>query len=113
PRDQENAEIFAPPYLFKGPRPVIASAPGQLVRGQNFVVTTPDAARVAKVTLVGFGTMTHGFNMSQKYLPLAFTAGANTLTVTAPANANLAPPGLYMLFVIDTNGVPSVASFVT
>src|SRR5581483_3448176 len=113
PRDQENSEIFSPPYLFKGPRPAIASAPSVLTRGQNFTVTSPDAARIAKVTLVAIGTMTHGINMNQRYLPLSFTTNGNTLTVAAPANANLAPPGTYMLFVVDTDGVPSVASFVT
>ena len=50
--------------------------------------------------------------MNQRYVPLSFSAGAGTLTVTAPANANLAPKGYYMLFIIDTNGVPTVATFV-
>jgi hypothetical protein len=113
PRDQENAEIFAPPYLFRGPRPTISAVPTRLTRGQNFAVTTPDAARISKVTLVAAGAMTHGFNMSQRFLPLSFTVAGNTLTVAAPANANLAPPGVYLLFVIDSDGVPSVGSFVT
>jgi hypothetical protein len=56
--------------------------------------------------------MTHGINMNQRYLPLTFTAGSGNLTVTAPANANLAPPGYYMLFIVDNLGVPSVATFV-
>jgi hypothetical protein len=43
-------------------------------------------------------------------VPLAFTAGSGTLSVQTPANANLAPPGHYMLFILNTNGVPSVAS---
>jgi hypothetical protein len=109
PRDQENAEIFAPPYLFKGPRPKITGAPAQLAYGQAFTVETPDASRIAKVALVGLGAMTHGFNMGQRYVPLSFTAGAGALTVTSPANANLAPPGHYMLFVLDDLGVPSSA----
>jgi hypothetical protein len=113
PRDQENAEIFAPPYLFRGPRPTISAAPTQLTRGQNFAINTPDAARISKVTLVAAGAMTHGFNMSQRFLPLSFTVAGNTLTVAAPATANLVPPGVYLLFVIDSNGVPSVGSFVT
>jgi hypothetical protein len=56
--------------------------------------------------------MTHGFNMSQRYLALSFTANASSLTVTSPLNRNLAPPGIYMLFIINQDGVPSVASFV-
>jgi len=113
PRDQESAEVFAPPYLFKGPRPTITSAPTQLTRNATFTVQTPDAARIAKVALIAIGNMTHGFNMNQRYLPLSFTAGDGTLTVTAPANANLAPPGVYMLFLVDSLGVPSVATFVS
>jgi hypothetical protein len=112
PLDQPNAEIFAPPYLFKGPRPTISSAPTNLVRDQAFVIQTPDAARIAEVALIAVGNVTHGINMNQRYLPLAFSAGASSLTATAPANANLAPPGWYMLFLVDDAGVPSVASFV-
>ena len=52
----------------------------------------------------------HAINMSQRYLPLAFTAGSGSLTVTAPASSNLATPGNYMLFLVDTNGVPSIAA---
>jgi len=113
PRDQENAEIFSPPYLFKGPRPVITSMPAALTYNQGFTVTTPDAARVATVTLIPIGNVTHGLNMSQRYVSLTFTAGAGTLSATAPANGNMAPPGTYMLFLVDTNGVPSVSSLVT
>jgi len=56
--------------------------------------------------------MTHGINMSQRYLPLSFSTNGNSLTVGAPANANLAPPGIYMLFIVNTQGVPSMAFFV-
>jgi hypothetical protein len=110
--DQRSAEFFTPPYLFKGPRPTIISAPSQLSYGQNFNVQTPDATRIAKVSLIRFGAMTHSDNMSQRYLPLSFTTGSNALTVTAPANSNLAPPGNYLLFLVDSNGIPSVAAIV-
>jgi fibronectin type 3 domain-containing protein len=110
--DQESLEIFAPPYLFKGPRPVIASAPSVLTYNQAFTVQTPDAARVSRVALMAVGNMTHGFNMSQRYLPLSYSATSNSLTVTAPPDSNTAPPGIYMLFIVDTKGVPSIASFV-
>jgi hypothetical protein len=112
PTDQFTAEFFAPPYLFKGTRPVITSAPSQLSYGQNFTVQTPDAGRIGSVSLIRFGAVTHDINMSQRFLPLSFSAGSGLLTVTAPVNANLAPPGNYMLFLVDTNGVPSVAAIV-
>jgi hypothetical protein len=50
--------------------------------------------------------------MEQRYVPLAFTAGATALTATTPANANLAPPGAYMLFIVDADGVPSTAAMI-
>jgi len=111
-RDQENAELFAPPNLFKGPRPTIAAAPSTLGYNQAFTVDTPAASRIATVVLIGLGNMTHGFNMHQHYVPLTFTAGASSLSVTTPANVNLVPPGYYMLFLVDNLGVPSVASIV-
>jgi len=111
--DQFSGEFFSPPYLFKGPRPSIGSAPSQLSYGQNFTVQTPDVARIAKVSLIRFGGVTHAMNFSQRFLPLTFSvADGGSLTVTAPVNANLAPPGYYMLFLVDTNGVPSIAATV-
>jgi hypothetical protein len=110
--DQFSGEFFAPPYLFKGSRPTITSAPSQLSYGQNFTVQTPDAAGITKVSLIRFGGVTHGINMSQRFLPLTFSAGSGSLTVTAPVNANLAPPGYYMLFLVNSSGVPSKASIV-
>jgi hypothetical protein len=62
--------------------------------------------------LIRFGSVTHAIDMSQRFLPLSFSAGTGSLTITAPVNANLAPPGNYMLFLVDTNGVPSVAAIV-
>ena len=51
-------------------------------------------------------------DMDQHYVPLSFTSGSGTLNVQTPANGNLAPPGHYVLFILDTNGVPSVGSIV-
>ncbi len=116
----KNAQVFTPPYLFNSdgsgelaPRPAIASAPGGVAYGAGFQIGTPAAAAVRKVALVRLGAVTHSVNMEQRYVPLNFTAGPGTLTATAPANANIAPPGVYMLFIVDDNGVPSVAKMVT
>ena len=113
----KNAEIFSPPYLFQAdgtlaPRPSIDAAPTQTSYGAPVVITTGAPGSISKVALVRLGAVTHSNNMEQRYVPLSFTAGATTITATAPANANVAPPGFYMLFIIDTNGVPSVASMV-
>src|SRR4051812_13183046 len=113
----KNAEVFSPPYLFQAdgtlaPRPSIDAAPAQTSYGAPMVITTGAAASIRKVALVRLGAVTHSNNMEQRYVPLAFTADATTITATAPANANVAPPGFYMLFIVDANGVPSVASMV-
>jgi chitodextrinase len=107
--DQRSAEIYSPPYLFKGTRPTITSAPATMQYGGDFFVATPDGARIASVALLGLGSVTHAFNENQRFVPLTFLPSADGLTIQAPANANLAPPGSYMLFILDTNGVPSVA----
>jgi hypothetical protein len=115
----KNAEVFSPPYLFKkdgsgelAPRPVISSAPNWVGYNAPFAISTPDAPSISKVALVRLGAVTHSVNMEQRYIPLSFSAGGGTLNATAPANANIAPPGVYMLFVIGANGVPSVAKMV-
>ena len=110
--DQKNAEIYSPPYLFKGPRPTITAAPSSMSLGASFDVSTPDAAQIAKVSLISSPSVTHANDMNQRFQFLNFTAGAGKLTVQAPASANLAPPGDYLLYLVDTNGVPSVGSFI-
>ena len=113
-----NAEIFSPPYLFRAngtraPRPAIRAAPASTGYGARMQIATGKAASIRKVALVRLGAVTHSNNMEQRYIPLSFTTGAKSLIATAPANANIAPPGFYMLFVIDANGVPSVAHMVS
>ena len=107
-----RAQIYSPPYLFKGPRPVIAAAPESATYGATFSVETPDAAGIGSVALIRTGAATHAWDQNQRYVPLSFNRTANGLTVTAPANAGTAPPGVYMLVIKDGNGVPSVARFV-
>jgi hypothetical protein len=110
--DEKSAEFYSPPYLFKGPQPTITQAPTQIQYNANFVVQTPDAASIASVVLIRTGAVTHFFDQDERFLPLQFTQTTGGLSVTAPANANLAPPGFYMLFIVNNAGVPSIAPFV-
>lgn len=98
-----------PPYLFKGARPVITQAPAQIQYGTAFLVTTPNGATIASATLIRAGGVTHFFDQNTRFVPVAFQQTPGGLTVTAPANGNLAPPGYYMLFIVNSNRVPSVA----
>jgi hypothetical protein len=110
--NQLSAEVFSPPYLFRGARPTITSTPSQLTYGTSFTVQTPDVASIASVSLIRTGAVTHFFDESTRRISLSFAAGPGSLNVQAPADANLAPPGYYMLFLVNTAGVPSVASMV-
>jgi Galactose oxidase-like, Early set domain/Bacterial Ig domain/Fibronectin type III domain/Kelch motif len=112
PTDQPSAEYYLPPYFFKGARPTITSAPSTIQFGQTISVQTPDAAQIGSVVLMRLGSVTHNFNMSQNYVPLTFQVVSGGLNAQAPANGNTAPPGYYMLFIVNTNGVPSVAAIV-
>jgi PKD repeat protein len=113
--DQPNAQIFSPPYLFNADgspaaRPTITGLPTPAVaHGQTFVVQTPNAADVARVTLVRLPSVTHSFDMNQRFNEVSFARGTGAVTVTAPANPYLAPAGHYMLFVLNAAGVPSEA----
>ena len=80
--------------------------------GQSFFVDTPDAAGVTQVTWIRLSSVTHGFNMDQRFSRLSFSQVAGGLNVLAPSNPNLAPPGHYMLFILNGNGVPSVAKII-
>jgi hypothetical protein len=107
----QNMQIFSPPYLFRGPQPVISSAPSSAIYGQTIQVTSPDSASITSINLVRPGTTTHSFNMTQKIVNVPFTRDANgTLELQMPTNPNDAPPGPYMLFLLNNLGVPSDAS---
>jgi Domain of unknown function (DUF1929) len=111
----KNAEMFSPTYLFNkdgtpAVRPSITSAPAATAYASSFAVATD--TDVARVTLIAISSVTHSVNMNQRFMDLAFTKSGNNLNVTAPASANLAPPGTYMLFVLNAQGVPSVAKMV-
>jgi Domain of unknown function (DUF1929)/Kelch motif len=108
---QVTYEIYSPPYLFNGARPVIQSAPTTLGYGAQFSITTSDASTIASVALVRPGATTHADNFDQRYVNLTFTIGNGTITATAPANGGIAPPGYYMLVIVNSSGVPSIMTF--
>jgi len=78
----------------------------------RFKVQTPDAADISSAVLVRPGAVTHAFDMDQRLVGLSFTVDNNVLNVTAPPDGNIAPPGYYMLFILNSLGVPSAAQFV-
>lgn len=109
---QDNYQIYSPSYLFNGARPTITSAPSSSAYGSTISVTTPDASSISAVNLVSLGADTHQIDMNQHFVPLHFTAGNGSLSVTMPSSAADAPPGHYMLFILNKSGTPSVASMI-
>jgi hypothetical protein len=116
---ENHIEIYQPSYLFKADgsaaqRPQSpTNSPSSITYGQSFTLSTSDASTIASVVLMKAGSVTHSFDMDQRYVGLSFTTGApGSLSVTAPANSNIAPPGYYMLFLVNQAGTPSLASWV-
>jgi galactose oxidase-like protein len=109
---QRTAEIYSPPYLFRGPRPRITNVPRVARYGHTLAVETPDGGRISRVALIRAGSVTHSVNFDQRYVDLPFDRVEGGLTARIPGQASVAPPGWYMLFLVDDDGVPSVARWV-
>jgi hypothetical protein len=128
--DWETAEFFSPPYLLRGlPRPGVSTIAGAAVPdkipnlgwGGTLQIALDDAtsfADVGRVTLVRLGSVTHQFDMGQRFIDLGCmwesidAAGQVVVEVFEPSDANIAPPGDYMLFVLSEAGVPSDGHYV-
>jgi hypothetical protein len=113
PNEELHMEIFSPPYLARGPRPTIGAVSTEWHYGQTITIATPDAAALRDVSLIRPGATTHSFNTSQRLidLPIISRDGAG-VQVQVTGEPNIAPPSWYMLFLTNTDGVPSVASWV-
>ncbi|HLL17469.1 MAG TPA: galactose oxidase-like domain-containing protein, partial [Rubrivivax sp.] len=93
-------------------RPSIAYAPESVGYGGSFIVKQGPGHTISKAHLIKLGAVTHAQDQGQRLVPLSFTANGSDLQVTAPTNPNIAPPGYYMLFIVNNKGVPSVAKMV-
>jgi len=119
-------EIYTPAYLFDSNdqlittnRPSITSVSSQVL-GYNapFSVNYTSTSAITSAVLMRPGSDTHSYDMEQRLIglcgpsPQAPCIGSGTLSLTTPPNSNIAPPGYYMLFLLDSAGVPSKAQFV-
>ncbi|PYY18903.1 MAG: hypothetical protein DMG60_06490 [Acidobacteria bacterium] len=115
---EPHMEVYSPAYLFApdgslAPRPTVTGVSSSAIGyGTTFQVQTPDATSITSAVLMRAGAVTHAFDMEQRLVGMSFTAGGGVLTVTAPPNGNIAPPGYYLLFLLNSAGVPSVGTFV-
>jgi fibronectin type 3 domain-containing protein len=125
---QAAIEIYTPAYLFDannqlittGRPSITAITPASRVIGYNapFSVSYTSTSAISSAVLVRPGSVTHAFDMEQRLIGLCGPSpqppctGAGTLNLTSPPNGNIAPPGYYMLFLLDSAGVPSKAQFI-
>ena len=111
-----DGQLFSPPYLFDSsgalaPRPTLSSAPPVIVPGVGFEVQASES--ISYFSLIKMSSNTHALNTDLRYVRLTATAvGANRYSIAPHANPNVLTPGYWMLFAINGNGVPSVASVV-
>lgn len=113
----KNVEIYSPSYLFDSngnpaARPVITSAPGSVTYGETFFVGTSGARGLPSANLIRLPSVTHGFNQDQRRVRLNVSLTSGGLLATVPTSASECPPGYYMLFVLTSTGVPSIANIV-
>jgi Galactose oxidase-like, Early set domain len=116
-RSRYELELFTPPYLFApdgspARRPVISRAPGDIHYGQQLDVEVSE--HVASAALVAPSALTHQINPSQRYVGLGIEGQdpGGALRLAGPPDANVAPPGWYLLFVVDDAGTPSIGSWI-
>jgi hypothetical protein len=107
-----RTEIFKPSY-FSVTRPTISGTPTVGGYGQTIVIPTPSPSSISRVSLTRLGATTHHYEANVRLLWLQITARAgSSITVSAPLNSKLAPPGYYMIHVLDSTLVPSVAKII-
>lgn len=112
-RDQRSMEVFSPAYLDRGPRPQVTNAPAVAAYGAVVAVDTPDPGAIARAVLIRPNSVTHHTDAGHRYCRLRIAGTTATgVDVEMPPSATVAPPGYYMLFVVDGDGVPSVARFI-
>ena len=107
---EHRLEVFSPPYLFRGPPPLLSGVPAVVGFNTNFTVDASQLIQTA--VLMRPGSVTHSFNMDQRLVELMILGQSGSqLSLQAPPTPNIAPPGVYMLFVLNGEGVPAHAAF--
>ena len=109
---EKSIEIFSPPYLFRGERPVITEYPEQIIYGQPFSIAVPETRQIGQVVLMRPGVLTHVTNTDQRLLELRFEAvNDEKLEIQGPPTPAHMPQGFCLLFILNKAGVPSVGKF--
>ncbi|GAB2604607.1 hypothetical protein Aab01nite_78320 [Paractinoplanes abujensis] len=108
---EKRIEVYSPPYLFQGERPVITGGPATVRRGATVTFGT-DSKNVRRARLVRPSAVTHVVDVDQRSVAVDITPTEGGLAISIPQRKGLVPSGWYMLFLVDDKGVPSVARWV-
>jgi Domain of unknown function (DUF1929) len=114
--EEYRVEKFLLPYNLNGATPpTFTIANTDWAYAGNYPITITllptNNYNALKISLIGAVSSTHGNSMGQKTIFPAFTVNANTVTIQAPPNSKVSPPGWFQLFVLD-NGTPSFSAWV-
>ncbi|MDG4859990.1 kelch motif-containing protein [Streptomyces sp. T-3] len=112
---EQRMEVFTPPYLHKAKdadRLALGEGPEELDQQGRATFKMAHPERVAKARLMRPSAVTHTTDVEQRSLDLALTKGKDSITIDAPTDRTLVPPGWYMVFVSDAEGIPSEAKWV-
>lgn len=110
---EQRLELYTPAYLYRGDRPLLGDGPAEVTRGQKLTYDLiGGSGEIAAARLIRPSASTHVTNLEQRSVALGLTQNGSRIEVSVPAQATLVPPGYYMLFVVDKQGVPSVAKWV-
>jgi hypothetical protein len=119
PETVHTAEVFRPTYCHYTNRPSLANVPPEICypvgsEANTFCVQT-NAAQLERACLIGVGSVTHHFDYGQRYVELmvrSTTCSEGNVEIFPPLNGAIAPPGYYMLFLVDWRGIPSMGALV-
>ena len=110
-----NANIYSPPYLFNADgtaatKPVITASPTTAAPGTLITITSDSV--LTSASFIRYGSATHTVNTDQRRIGLPLTPGynSNTYTVVLPSDPGVTLLGYWMLFGMNSQGTPSVAS---
>ncbi len=111
---EQNIEIITPPKLQCNPtRPKISNVPPSISYNTSFDVTKSDSKKIKTVSLIKASSTTHNNNMDQRCIVLPIKEQTkDTLKLSSPKDSTYAPPGYYMLFLLNNKKIPSIGEFV-
>lgn len=119
PSSDASLHVFCPPYLFSSDstlatRPTLASLPSSVVYGESFLIGKAKTDSITSACLIRPAAVTHSFDQNGRYVPLTIesVADSSKLRVYAPLSGSAAPPGDYLLFILNDHGVPAIAKWI-